>query len=243
MDTLSPKKRIVFPLDLPSLKEALKFVELLKESVGVFKIGLELFVKEGPSSVKAVREKAPGAGIFLDLKLHDIPETVKGAMKSAVSLGVDFITVHTNDGSDILRAAVEGSGGKTKVLGVTVLTSLSEGAFKEAGIDPVYRKAGDLVLHRARVAKSSGCSGIVSSGLEARALREEFGRGFLIVVPGVRMKEDAIGDQSRVVSPYDAISSGADYIVVGRPIRNAPDPVAASKMVADEIERALSERS
>ena len=239
---LSPKDRIVFPLDLSSLSEALRFVALLKDQVGVFKIGLELFVNEGPSSVIAVKEKAPRSSIFLDLKLHDIPETVKGAMRSAVGLGVDFITVHTNDGGDLLKAAVDEGGGKTKVLGVTVLTSLSLEALKEAGIDPLYKRAEDLVLHRARLARASGCAGVVCSGLEARAVREEFGEDFLIVTPGVRGKGDAAGDQSRVVTPYDAIINGADYIVVGRPIRTAPDPAAASVRIAEEIERALRDR-
>ena len=233
---LSPKDRIMFALDVPDVEGAKKYVDLLKDHVGVFKIGLELFVACGPEVVRTVRERG-GRGIFLDLKFHDIPETVKGAMRSASALGADFVTVHTSDGSSILKAAVE-SAGKTKVLGVTVLTSLSKEAFPEAGIDDSFTPE-SLVLHRAKAAKASGCAGIVCSGLEAKSVRTALGPDFLIITPGVRTAEDAVGDQKRVVTPYDAISNGADYIVVGRPIRNAPDPVEAAKRIAGEIEKAL----
>ena len=159
-------------------------------------------------------------------------------MRSAASLGADFVTVHTSDGGSVLKAAVEAAG-STKVLGVTVLTSLSKEAFPEAGIDPLFTPE-SLVVHRAKAAKAAGCAGIVCSGLEAKAVREALGPGFLIITPGVRTAEDAVGDQKRVVTPFDAISNGADYIVVGRPIRNAPDPVEAAKRIAGEIERALA---
>ena len=234
---LSPKDRIMFALDVPDIDGARKYAGLLKDHVGFFKIGLELFVACGPEIVKTVRVVG-GRGIFLDLKSHDIPETVKGAMRSAASLGADFVTVHTSDGGSVLKAAVEAAG-STKVLGVTVLTSLSKEAFPEAGIDPLFTPE-SLVVHRAKAAKAAGCAGIVCSGLEAKAVREALGPGFLIITPGVRTAEDAVGDQKRVVTPFDAISNGADYIVVGRPIRNAPDPVEAAKRIAGEIERALA---
>lgn len=234
--SLSPKDRIIFALDVPDVEGAKKYVDLLREHVGVFKIGLELFVACGPEIVRTVRERG-GRGIFLDLKFHDIPETVKGAMRSAAALGVDFVTVHTSDGSSILKAAVEAAG-NTKVLGVTVLTSLSKEAFPEAGIDESFTPE-SLVLHRAKTARASGCAGVICSGLEAKAVRAALGPGFLIITPGVRTKEDGAGDQLRVVTPYDAISNGADYIVVGRPIRNAPNPVEVAKRIAGEIERAL----
>lgn len=242
MTTLPPKNRIVFPLDLPSLGEALKFALLLKNHVGVFKIGLELFTACGPEAVKAVKDKAPQTPIFLDMKFHDIPATVKGAMKSAAGLGVDFITVHCDEGRGLLKAVAEAGAGKTKVLGVTVLTSLSGADMAEIGIDPKYKTPAELVLHRARLARLAGCAGVVCSGHEAGAVRNEFGKDFLIVTPGIRSATDESGDQKRTVTPYEAIYNGADYIVVGRPIRNAPDPVKAAEAIANEIERAMGNR-
>jgi orotidine-5'-phosphate decarboxylase len=241
MKSVPPEKRIILPLDLPTLDEALRLTDLLKGHVGVFKIGLELFVASGPAAVAAVKGTAPGAGIFLDMKFHDIPATVKGAMGSAASLGAEFVTVHCDEGSALLKAAVEAAG-KTKVLGVTVLTSLSVEGFKEAGIDPRFKDAEELVLHRARVAQEAGCAGVVCSGQEARAVREELGPDFLVVTPGIRSPEDDAGDQLRTSTPYEAIVNGADYIVVGRPIRNAKDPVGAASKIASEIDRALKER-
>ncbi|TAN63298.1 orotidine-5'-phosphate decarboxylase [bacterium] len=242
MKLASAKNRIIFPLDFASLGEALKSVSLLKNHVGVFKIGLELFTACGPEAVKAVKEKAPGVPIFLDMKFHDIPATVKGAMKSAAGLGVEFITVHCDEGRGLLKAVAEAGAGKTKVLGVTVLTSLSGADLTEIGIDPKYKTPADLVLHRARLARLAGCAGVVCSGQEADAVREEFGRDFLIVTPGIRSATDDVGDQKRIVTPYDAIYSGADYIVVGRPIRNAKDPLIAAEEIAKEIERAIENR-
>lgn len=234
--TISPKDRIIFALDVPGVDEAARFVDLLKDHVGMFKIGLELFVACGPQVVKTVRERG-GRGIFLDLKFHDIPETVRGAMRSASALGADLITVHTSDGQVMMKAAVEAAG-SAKVLGVTVLTSLSGEALAEAGIDGKFTPE-ELVLHRAKSAKAAGCAGIVCSGQEARAIRETFGPDFLIVTPGVRSTDDAVGDQKRVVTPAEAVRNGADYIVVGRPIRKAPDPVVAAKRIAGEIENSL----
>lgn len=237
---LSPKDRIIFALDVPDLEGAQKYVGLLKDHVGLFKIGLELFVASGPQVVRTVREKG-GRGVFLDLKFHDIPETVKGAVRSAEALGADFMTVHTSDGRSLLKAAAEVAG-KTKVLGVTVLTSLSRESFPEAGIDGNFTPE-SLVLHRARVAKDAGCAGVVCSGLEAKAVRDSLGPDFLIVTPGVRTSEDARGDQKRVVTPFEAVSNGADYIVVGRPIRDSKDPAGAAERIASEIERAMQGRS
>ncbi|MBZ0221135.1 MAG: orotidine-5'-phosphate decarboxylase [Candidatus Methylomirabilis sp.] len=237
--SLSPKDRIIFALDVPDLEGARKYIGLLKDHVGVFKIGLELFVSSGPEVVRTVREIG-GRGVFLDLKFHDIPETVKGAMRSAVALGADFITVHTSDGSSMLKAAAEAAG-NTKVLGVTVLTSLSRESFPDAGIDANFTPE-SLVLHRAGVAKAAGCAGVVCSGLEAKAVREALGPDFLIVTPGVRTAEDAKGDQKRIVTPFEAISNGADYIVAGRPIRDAKDPAGAAERIASEIENAIQDR-
>lgn len=236
MTAISPRDRIIFALDVPGVKEAARFAGLLKDHVGMFKIGLELFVGAGPEVVKAVRENG-GRGIFLDLKFHDIPETVRGAMRSASMLGADLATVHSSGGQAMMKAAVEAAGA-AKVLGVTVLTSLSAGSFAETGIDRGFTAA-SLVLHRAKSVRAAGCAGIVCSGQEAKAVREAFGPDFLIVTPGVRLADDAAGDQSRVVTPLEAVRNGADYIVVGRPIRNAADPVEAARRIAAEIEKAF----
>lgn len=239
----APKDRIIFPLDLPTLDEALKFTSLLKDFVGVFKIGLELFTSAGPEAIKAVRAEAPDALIFLDMKYHDIPETVKGAVRSAIALGVDFVTVHCDEGRGLLKAVSEAGKGRTNVIGITVLTSLSADDMADAGIDPKYKEPQSLVIHRARLARLSGCAGVVCSGLEATAVREEFGAGFLIITPGIRSRHDDAGDQKRTVTPYEAVYNGADYIVVGRPIRKAEDPVKTARLVASEIERALNNRA
>lgn len=236
-----PKDRIIFPLDLPDLDEAIEYAELLKDDVGVFKIGLQLFVKSGPRAIGAVKERTDAA-IFLDMKFHDIPETVKGAIRSASALGVEFVTVHTEGGSSLLKAVVEGSEGKTKVLGVTVLTSLSKDDLVEAGFDPKFKDPTELVVARARLAKAAGCSGIVCSGLEAGLVKKELGKDFLVVTPGIRPKDSPPDDQKRLSTPYEAVYNGADYIVVGRPIRNAPDPRKAASLIAEEIERALKDR-
>jgi len=244
MTNLSSKQRIIFPLDLPTGKEALKYVNLLKDHVGVFKIGLELFVSEGPSVVHAVKKAAPGLKIFLDMKFHDIPETVRRAAGAAAKLGVDFITVHCEEGMGLLRAAADEAGGM-KVLGITVLTSLSKEDLK--GTDPE-----ELVLRRAEMAKLAGLSGVVCSGREVKRVKEAFGRDFIAVVPGIRFSADTVrekdikavkkDDQKRVVAPYEAIKDGADYIVVGRPIKDAKDPLKAAALVASEIERAIKDR-
>lgn len=232
-------EKIIFPLDVPTKKDALRLVELLKDSVGVFKIGLELFVAVGPPIVEAVKKAAPNAKIFLDMKFHDIPATVARAMKSAASLGVDFITVHSDEGRSLLESAVSEASG-VKVLAVTVLTSLSTESLKEMGFCDELQDPSKLVVHRARIAKEAGCAGIVCSGQEVSKVREEFGSSLITVTPGIRLAELHVkgDDQKRVVTPYDAVKNGADFIVVGRPIRDASDPVDTSKQIASDIERA-----
>lgn len=243
MNTIAPKDRIIFALDVPSITEAERFAALLKDHVGVFKIGLELFVSSGPAVVEAVREASNGkAGIFLDMKFHDIPETVRGAMRSASGINADFITVHCDEGKGLLKAVVEGSAASTRVLGVTVLTSISKADLADIGIDEKYSEPVDLVLHRAGLAKAAGCAGVVCSGKEARAVRHQFGPEFLIITPGIRGTNDPVGDQKRVTTPYEAVQNGADYIVVGRPIKNAADPVKAADAIAAEVARALKEK-
>jgi len=240
----SPKDRIIFALDVSTIKEAEGLVRLLKDHVGMFKIGLQLFVGEGPKVIDAVLSQSSQAKVFLDMKFHDIPETVRGALKSANMHGVEFVTVHCDEGKGLLKTAVESTGGKTNILGVTVLTSLSKDDLVDIGIGPELRDPKKLVLHRARIAKAAGCYGIVCSGEEVKAVKEEFGDSLVIVTPGIRVAGDAIknDDQKRIVTPYQAIYDGADYIVVGRPIRNAPDPARAADAIAKEIEQALKDR-
>ncbi|MBI5236758.1 MAG: orotidine-5'-phosphate decarboxylase [Deltaproteobacteria bacterium] len=239
--TISAKDRIIFALDVPGVDEASGYVRLLRGHVGVFKVGLELFVSTGPAIIKAVRD-AGAEKIFLDMKFHDIPETVKRAMASAGALNADFVTVHC-EGRGLLKAVSEASAAGMKVLGVTVLTSLDLEDMRDAGIDPRYQTPEALVLQRALIAKESGCAGVVCSGLEAKAVRALVGPDFLIVTPGIRSESDAVHDQKRATTAYQAIRNGADYIVVGRPIRRASDPVKAAEAIAGEIERGVEDRT
>jgi orotidine-5'-phosphate decarboxylase len=243
MKPLSPEDRIIFALDFPNLKEGEPYIKLLKDHVGMFKIGLQLFVSEGPKVIDAVLSLSSQTKVFLDMKFHDIPETVKGAIKSANLHGVEFVTVHCDEGRGLLRTAVESAGG-VKMLGVTVLTSLSKDDLADIGIAPELRDPSRLVLHRARIAKAAGCNGVVCSGEEVRAVKEEFGDSLVTVTPGIRLAGETIknDDQKRIVTPYKAVYDGADYIVVGRPIKMAADPVKAANDIAREIERAVRDR-
>ncbi len=239
MSELSAIEKIIFPLDLPTKDEALKYVCLLKNSVGVFKIGLELFVACGPSIVEAVKQEAPGVKIFLDMKFHDIPETVKRAMRSASALGVDFVTVHC-DNPALMEAAGEAASSGVIVLGVTVLTSLSSEGLTGMGMRDDLTDPSALVLHRAELAKEAGLGGIVCSGLEVKAVKEKFGDDLVAVTPGIRFAVSNVSndDQKRVATPGGAVRDGADYIVVGRPIRDADNPIEAARLVAEDIHRA-----
>ena len=222
------KDRIIFALDVPDGKQAVNLVQTLKSHVGMFKIGLELFISQGPGMVREIR--GAGADIFLDLKLHDIPKTVERTMGVLAGLDVSLATIHTQGGPDMMKAAVEGAQGKVGVLGVTVLTSM--------GGDP--EKISNQVLERALMAQNAGCAGVVCSGMEASRVRKEAGDDFLIVTPGVRLADDnSTDDQKRVVTPYSAIESGSDYLVVGRPIRDAKDPAQAADLFAEQAQNAL----
>jgi orotidine-5'-phosphate decarboxylase len=235
------KDRIIFPLDVASLNEAKKFVKLLAESVGMFKVGLELFIHAGHEIIRFIHSKH-AARVFLDLKLHDIPATVGRAMARIADLEVAFATVHVGETGKMLEAAVDGSRGKVGVLGVTVLTSVSAADLAAAG----YRKdLGDdmllTVMQRAQTAHAAGCAGVICSGLEAQPIKEKLGKDFLAVTPGVRpvwaVTEQE--DQKRISTPARAVAAGADYLVIGRPIRDAQDPVQAAARIAAEIEHAL----
>ena len=238
--SISAKNRLIFALDVPNRKEAESYVRALGDTVGCFKVGLELFIKEGPDVLKLVKQNS-SASIFLDLKLHDIPATVRSALRSAATHGVRFITVHGSDGGSILQTANEVKDLGLEVLAVTVLTNVSESELGGLGYKENLSLR-QLVLDRANVAKESGCAGVVCSGEEVALIKRACSNHFKVVVPGIRplwadVKKD---DQSRIVTPKDAISNGADLIVVGRPIRDAKDPNIAALKIVEEIESALS---
>lgn len=235
------KDYVVFPLDVPSVKTAQHYVELLSESVGMFKVGLELFIRFGPEIIDFI--KASGAAdVFLDLKLHDIPETVFRAMERIADLGIAFATVHCGETSRMLEAAVEGAKGRVGVLGVTVLTSVTSEDIKASGFrEMFYDDMRRLVVKRAAMAKAAGCTGIVCSGLEVKIIKEHFGRDFIAVTPGIRPEWDVAEkhDQRRITTPARAVSDGSDYLVIGRPIRDAKDPKAAAVRIAQEIDTVI----
>jgi orotidine-5'-phosphate decarboxylase len=236
------KDYLIFPLDVPTYEEAIRYVELLKAHVGLFKVGLELFVSVGPRILKVIRDRSE-AGIFLDLKFHDIPATVKNAFLAASAYGVTFTTVHCDEGKGLLSAVVENNPSGTKILAVTVLTSLESKDVEELGYSDRYvHDITELVMLKARMAKKAGCSGVVCSGLEVENVKAELGKDFIVVTPGIRPAWSLVGkdDQKRIITPYQALKKGADYIVVGRPIRTAEKPIEAAKRVLDEIEMAIS---
>lgn len=239
------RKHLAFPLDMPTLQQALPFAALLADVVGVFKIGLELFVSEGPGVITAVRRQAPKTAIFLDLKLHDIPETVYRTTRRIADLGIDYTTVHCGDSPAMLSAAVEGAGGAVSMLGVTVLTSISAEDLTRSGYASAYAAdVNRLVLKKAGMAKSAGLAGVVCSASEVNAIKTRCGRSFLAVTPGIRPRrgrrpED---DQKRVATPAAAIQNGSDLLVIGRPIRDAADPAAAAHAVLREIESGLQKK-
>jgi orotidine-5'-phosphate decarboxylase len=231
----SPRDRLVLPLDVPTLDEARRWVELLAAEVGVFKVGLQLFTAVGPDAVRLVHDA--GARCFLDLKLHDIPATVAHAVTSANELGVAYLTLHAANGPACLRTAAEqAAGSDTTLLAVTVLTSLDGAELHDIGLsggpEEAARRLGKLAI-------GAGIGGLVCSPHECRALREDLGASVVLVAPGVRPAGTAAGDQRRVATPAMAIEAGADLLVVGRPIRNADDPVAAARAITSEIAEAL----
>lgn len=241
----APKDTIVFPLDVPDRKEALRLARDLRDRVGLFKIGLELFVAEGPAVVTAVRDIA-GDRIFLDLKLHDIPVTVQRAFLAACRTAPRFVTVHCDEGVGSLQAVAGNNPGNTRILAITVLTSLAPTDLPNLGYREAFsRDLGALARLKARLAKEAGCHGVVCSGHEAAGIRAELGPDFLLVTPGIRPQWSLVDkdDQKRVMTPERAIRNGADYLVIGRPIRDAGDPVEAAQRVEEEIASVLSAMS
>jgi orotidine-5'-phosphate decarboxylase len=218
--------RICAALDLPDPQSAAQLASKLKGHVGLFKVGLELFVAHGPRAVEAIRRF--GLPIFLDLKLHDIPQTVEGAARGVAALFVQYVTVHASGGTEMIRAAKRALP-ETRLLAVTVLTSLDDAEQREIGFPP------DAVLRLAKLAVAAGADGIVCAPTDVAALRAELGPSPLIVVPGIRPAGSAKADQRRTGTPREAVRAGASIVVVGRPLRDAPDPAAAADAIAAEL--------
>jgi orotidine-5'-phosphate decarboxylase len=238
----SARDYLIFPLDVATLDDARRYLDILSGRVGVFKIGLELYTKIGPDIIGIVHRRSGGARIFLDLKLHDIPETVRRTMAVIADLGVTFSTVHCGGSKTMLAAAADGAGNRVKILGVTVLTSVGPEDLSAMGYADTYtRNMGRLVLQRATLAKTAGFSGVICSAHEAGLIKKHLGTTFLAVTPGIRPAQDAenFQDQKRVLTPAAAIRNGSDYLVVGRPIRDAKDPAAAADKITAEIASAL----
>ena len=230
------RERVIVALDVPDLETAGDFLDRLEGRPVFYKVGLELFVSEGVRAVEAVRSR--GGKVFLDLKLHDIPETVGRAVSSAMALGVELLTLHTAGGLAMMKRAAQAAQGRAKLLGVTVLTSLAEEDLHADGIAGSMREA---VVRRAKQAAQAGIAGVVCSPQEVAEVRLAC-PSLLLVVPGVRPAGADVGDQKRVATPSSAIAAGADYLVVGRPIRDAASPAATFAAVVAEVASALAGR-
>jgi orotidine-5'-phosphate decarboxylase len=231
-DLLLAKDKIIVALDVPSAQEAQELIRRLGDRVGWFKVGLQLFAAVGPAIVEEI--KKGGAKVFLDLKFHDIPNTVQQAVRSACALGADMLTIHLCGGSEMCRAAVQGRAqSSTLLLGVTVLTSQNDQTLAEVGIKA---NVAEQVLLLATLAKAAGIDGLIASPHEIRLLRNRFGPRFTIVTPGIRPTGADRGDQKRVMTPSEAIKAGSDYLVIGRSITGTADPVAALNGIEAELE-------
>ena len=240
--------RLIVALDVSSAAAAQKIVTALGDSIHIYKVGMQLYTAEGPQIVRDLIRS--GRQVFLDLKYHDIPNTVASAVREAAQLGVSMLTVHASGGEKMLREAAEAAGSHARaaaggsgdsalqILAVTVLTSMDEPELHRSGVGGALL---DQVLRLASTALGAGCNGIVSSAREVEPLRTKLGRDFLIVTPGVRPAGADHGDQARVVTPAEAIRAGATHIVVGRPITAAKDPAAAARAIQQEIRAATDE--
>ncbi|MGH9405396.1 MAG: orotidine-5'-phosphate decarboxylase [Terriglobia bacterium] len=239
---LAARSRLIIALDLPTADAAARAAEILAGHAGGFKVGFELFSAEGPALARYLA--ARGERVFLDLKFHDIPNTVRSASREAAQLGIAMLNVHALGGKRMMEAARDGAiegaarGNRPLVLAVTLLTSLSEADLDELGIGGSSEAA---VVRLALLAQSAGLDGVVASAREAAAIRKACGGNFTLVTPGIRPASSEAGDQVRISTPGDAVRAGSDYLVVGRPVTSAPDPAAAADAIAREIERA-SER-
>ncbi len=233
-----PRQNLIVALDVSSAAAAHKIVAAVGDSAFTYKVGMQLFTAEGPGVVRDLI--ASGRRVFLDLKYHDIPTTVAAAVKEAANLGVGMLTVHAGGGGKMLRAAADAAHSVNPalmVLGVTVLTSMDDQDLAKVGVGG---RVVEQVLRLAGLAIRNGCQGVVASALEAAELRAKLGNHFLIVTPGVRPAGKDHGDQSRVVTPAEAIAAGASYIVVGRPITAAANPAAEARSILEQMSLAVS---
>ena len=226
---MNKRDQLALALDVSSAKEALELVDATIDYVGVFKIGMQLFYAEGPDLVHRI--KAQGRQVFLDLKLHDIPNTVASAIHSLAALEIDYLTVHAGGGPAMLRAARQAAG-SIRLLAVTVLTSMDEHELAAVG---VTHQPNEQVQRLAQTAAHAGISGLVCSALEAQALRAALGDQVFLVCPGIRPKGSASGDQKRIATPAQALQDGANLLVVGRPIRSAADPRTAAQLILKDM--------
>jgi orotidine-5'-phosphate decarboxylase len=228
---LLPSDRLIVALDFPDTRAALALVDRLRGSTRWLKVGLELYIAEGNSLVAELKRR--GYSIFLDLKLHDIPNTVASAVRAAARLGVDMLTVHAAGGPEMITAAVGAAESRLTLLAVTVLTSMDADQLEATGVDGTPAAQ---VERLANLALARGVGGLVCSPNEILSLRKRFGNDPLLVIPGIRPEGTDIGDQRRVATPAAAIASGASYLVVGRPITRAEDPEAAAKAILKEMQ-------
>lgn len=236
---IDPQERLIVALDVSSAAAAQKIVAAVGDSASTYKVGMQLYTAEGPGIVRDL--VSSGRKVFLDLKFHDIPNTVASAVRETASLGVYMLTVHGSGGSKMLQAAAEaakGSAGQGPiVLAVTVLTSMDQNDLNSTGVPG---KVAEQVVRLARTAVQSGCGGVVASVQEAALLCKELGKDFAIVTPGIRPAGSAVGDQARVATPAEAMAAGATHIVVGRPITGAHDPAKAAKEIIAEMSETVS---
>lgn len=238
------RKKIIFALDVESMAQAVKWADLLAPHVGMFKVGKQLFTACGPAVVRAIRER--GGEVFLDLKYHDIPNTVAMASLEAARLGVRLFNLHALGGYEMMARTVEAlnrefpNSFRSRVLAVTILTSSTAETLREVGIDsPVA----EMVVKLALLAQKAGIDGVIASPLEMPLIREACGRDFFIVTPGVRPAFAATDDQKRVMTPAESVKAGADYLVIGRPISAAEDPIKAAEAIVEEIMATEGEES
>lgn len=233
-----PKDKIIFALDVEHFREAQHWVNLLKDRIGIFKVGKQLFTHAGPKVIDMIRQK--GQKVFLDLKYHDIPNTVAKAGEEATKLNVTMFNLHALGGFEMMKKTVETSRAMAKslsipkplILAVTLLTSMDEGMLKEVGIQgPLVEQVGRLAL----LSMKAGVDGVIASPQEIGIIRERCGNKYLIVTPGIRLPTDKKDDQKRTLTPKEAILAGANYLVVGRPIREAKDPIEAVQRIMEDI--------
>ncbi len=239
-NNLLPKDVIVFPLDVSTLKEALEWVERLNDLVGVYKIGLELFTSVGPKVIEEIKMRTNNK-IFLDLKLYDIPNTLSKTIKVISNLQVDWVTVHILSGTLALKSVLKAAYNNLKIIGVTILTSLDRADLMEVGFNSeLARDTKELVFKLAKLAYKVGCEGIVCSAKEVSKIKEFFPE-LITFVPGIRW-ETFGDDQIRTATPYEAIIAGADYLIIGRPIREAVSPEKVCEKIIDEIKKAWANK-